>query len=452
LEFLESVTAAFSNLMWGYPLLVLLIGGGGYFLVYSRLLPFRYFRHAIHILLGKYDNPDEPGHINHYQALSTALSATIGMGNVSGVAVAIATGGPGAIFWMWVSALFGVATKFFTCSLAVMYRGYDDKGEIQGGPMYVIVEGLGKKWRPLAVFFSLACMIGVLPVFQANQYTQAIRDVVLADFGIEGSFTSNFITAIILIGLTSMVIFGGIKRIGKVAGSLVPLMTVLYVGAVLYIIFRVPAQIIPSISLIFSDAFSGNAVLGGALGSLIITGVKRGTFSNEAGLGTAPLAHGAAKTNEPIREGLVAMLGPVIDTMVICTMTALALIVTGVWKDSDQNGITLTAEAFAIGIPGYGHYILILCITIFSTTTMFAFPYYGTKCFAFVFGTKYQRYYNYFYLCSIIVGATASLSIIINLIDGVYALMSIPTMVSALLLSPKVRQAAVSYFHRLRSA
>jgi AGCS family alanine or glycine:cation symporter len=316
--------------------------------------------------------------------------------------------------------------------------------------MYVIVEGLGKKWRPLAVFFSLACMIGVLPVFQANQYTQAIRDVVLVDFGIEGNFTTNFITAIILVILTSMVIFGGIKRIGKVAGSLVPMMTVIYVGAVLYIIFSSSDQIIPSIELIFTDAFSGNALLGGALGSLIITGVKRGTFSNEAGLGTAPLAHGAAKTNEPIREGLVAMLGPVIDTMIICTMTALALIVTGVWKESDQNGISLTAEAFAIGIPGFGHYILILCITIFSTTTMFAFPYYGTKCFSFVFGTKHQNYYNYFYICSIILGATASLSIIINLIDGVYALMSIPTMVSALMLSPKVRKAAKLYFGQLK--
>lgn len=160
--------AAFSKFMWGYPLMILLLGGGLYFLVYSRLLPFRYFCHAFQILIGKYDNPNEPGQINHYQALATALSATIGMGNISGVAVAIATGGPGAIFWMWVSALFGVATKFFTCSLAVMYRGRDDRGELQGGPMYVIVEGLGRNWRPLAVFFSLAGMIGVLPVFQGK--------------------------------------------------------------------------------------------------------------------------------------------------------------------------------------------------------------------------------------------------------------------------------------------
>jgi len=449
LEFLEKATSAFSSFMWGYPLLILLIGGGAYFLFYSRLLPFRFLNHAIHVLMGRYDNPDEPGQINHYQALSTALSATIGMGNVSGVAVAIATGGPGAIFWMWVSAFFGIATKFFTCSLAVMYRGRDDRGEIQGGPMYVIVEGLGKSWRPLAVFFSLACMIGVLPVFQANQYTQAIRDVVLVDFGIEGNFTSNLITGLALVTLTSMVIFGGIKRIGKVAGSLVPIMTVVYIGTVLYIIFSSPDKIIPSLELIFTDAFSGNAVLGGALGTLIITGIKRGTFSNEAGLGTAPLAHGAAKTNEPIREGLVAMLGPIIDTILICTMTALALIITDVWKETDLNGITLTAAAFELGIPGFGHYILILCITIFSTTTMFAFPYYGIKCFSFIFGTRYQQFYNYFYIGSIILGSTASLSIIINLIDGTYALMSIPTVISTILLSPKVRQAAKIYFQKL---
>lgn len=450
MEYLEKASAAFSGFMWGTPLLVLLLGGGCFFLIYSKMLPFRYFRHAIQILIGKYDDPNEPGQINHYQALSTALSATIGMGNISGVAVAIATGGPGAIFWMWVSAFFGVATKFFTCSLSVMYRGKDDKGDLQGGPMYVIVEGLGKKWRPLAIFFCLAGMIGVLPIFQANQYTQAIRDIVLADFGIVGSFTTNLITALVIIIISSLVIFGGIKRIGKVAGSLVPLMTLLYVGSVLFIIFSSPGEILPSIELIFTDAFSGNAVMGGALGSLIVLGVKRGTFSNEAGLGTAPMAHGAAKTHEPIREGLVAMLGPVIDTIIICTMTALALIITGAWKSSDHNGVSLTAEAFSIGIPGVGKYILALCITIFSMTTLFAMPYYGAKCCSFVFGTKSVLYYNYFYICSIILGATASLGVIINFADGAYAMMAIPTMISTILLAPRVKKASTAYFAKLK--
>ncbi len=435
--------------MWGTPLLILLLGGGTYFLLYSRLLPFRYIRHAMDILSGKFDNPDEPGQINHYQALSTALAATIGMGNISGVAVAISTGGPGAIFWMWVSAFFGVATKFHTCSLAVMFRGHDDAGQLQGGPMYVITEGLGKQWKPLAIFFSLTGMIGVLPLFQANQYTEAINEIILGDLGIEGGFLTKLIIAIIIVIVAALVILGGIKRIGKVAGRLVPTMTILYVVSVLIIIFSHYQQIIPSIQLIFADAFSGKAVLGGALGQLIITGIKRGTFSNEAGLGTAPMAHGAAKTNEPIREGLVAMLGPIVDTIIICTMTALAIIITDVWQTHDLNGIALTAKAFKIGLHGFGHYILTICITIFALTTMFAYPYYGAKCFGFVFGTRYQNWYNYFYIGSIIVGATSTLGIVINLIDGVYALMSIPTVISALLLSPKVRLAAVDYFSRL---
>jgi len=435
--------------MWGTPLLILLLGGGGYFLIYSRLLPFRYFGHAIQIIRGKYDNPDEPGQINHFQALATALSATVGMGNVSGVAVAIALGGPGAIFWMWISAIIGVATKYFTCTLAVMYRGKDSAGVLQGGPMYVITQGLGRKWKPLAVFFSLAGLIGVLPIFQVNQYTQAVRDIVLTDLDIPSSFITNLITGLVIVIIASLVIFGGIKRIGKVASKLVPAMTVLYVGSVLFIIISQIEHLLPAFGLIFTDAFTGNAILGGAVGQLIITGIRRGTFSNEAGLGTAPMAHGAAKTSEPVREGLVAMLGPVIDTILICTMTALAIIITGVWKNNDVSGITLTAQAFNAGIPYIGHYVLMLCITIFAMTSLFAFPYYGTKCLGFLCGAKHQHLYNYFYIASILLGATASLSIIINLIDGFYAMMAIPTMISALLLSPKVRTASIKYFKQM---
>ena len=449
IDTLELITSSFSEFMWGTPLVFLLLGGGLFFLLYSELLPFRFFGHAISILRGKYDNPNEPGQINHFQALSTALSATVGMGNVSGVAVAISLGGPGAILWMWVSAIIGVTTKFFTCSLAVMFRGHDSRGQLQGGPMYVIVEGMGKQWKPLAMFFSIAGMVGVLPIFQANQYTQAVRDILLPELGLKGGFYTDLITALIIVALASLVIFGGIKRIGRVASRLVPLMTVLYVGSVLFILITHYDLILPGFELIFIDAFSGKAVLGGALGQLIITGIKRGTFSNEAGLGTAPMAHGAARTNEPIREGLVAMLGPIVDTILICTMTALALIVTGVWQHSDANGITLTAEAFSEGIPVIGHYVLMLCITIFALTTIFAFPYYGTKCFGFVFGAEKQYWYNFFYIASIIAGATATLDIIINLIDGVYALMAIPTMISAIWLAPHVKRAAMQYFKGL---
>lgn len=439
-----------ANLIWGTPILILLLGGGFYFLVYSRLVPLRYFTHALKILTGKYDDPNEPGQLRHYQALSTALAGTVGMGNVSGVAVAITMGGPGAIFWMWVSALLGVSTKFFTCSLAVMFRGKDSNGEIQGGPMYFITEGLGKNWKPVAVFFSVMGMIGVSPLFQANQLTQMIRDVILVPNGIAGNFQSNLITGIVIAVITGFVVIGGIKRIGNVTGRVVPFMVIVYVITVLFIIFSSPSQIIPAFKTILNDAFTGNAVLGGSLGAIIITGVRRAAFSNEAGLGTAPMAHGAAKTSEPIREGLVAMLGPIIDTIIICTMTALAIIITDAWIESSADGITLTAKAFDTAIPVIGKYILTISVTFFAMSTLFAFPYYGTKCLGFVAGAKYGYIYNYIFVIVIIIGAVSNLRVIIGLIDISFALMAFPTVISALLLSPHVRKAAKDYFGRLK--
>jgi AGCS family alanine or glycine:cation symporter len=448
----ERLITGFSDLAWGTPLLVLLLGGGLFFLLYSRLLPFRYFGHAIAILRGKYDNPDEPGQINHYQALSTALAATVGMGNITGVALAITMGGPGAIFWMWVSALLGVTTKYFTCTLAVMYRGRDTRGELQGGPMYVIMEGLGKNWKALAIFFSLMGMIGVLPMFQVNQLTQVVRDVVLIPNQVAAGFSSNLISGLIVAALVGVVIFGGIKRIGKVTGRMVPVMVVLYVISVLYIIFSQPENILPSFGLIFKDAFTAESVLGGSLGALVITGVRRAAFSNEAGIGTAPMAHGAAKTNEPVREGLVAMLGPVVDTIIVCTMTALALIMTGVWNLGESDGITLTADAFEQAMPGFGPYLLTICVSVFSLSTMLSFPYYGTKCFSFVFGARHSYLYKWFYLLTIPLGATATLGTVVGIFDGAYALMAFPTMISALLLSPKVVGASKDYFLRLKKS
>ena len=383
---LNEILVAFGDFAWGPPLLVLLLGGGLFFLIYSRLIPFRYFRHAIQILRGKYDDPNDPGDIDHYEALSTALAATVGVGNISGVAVAITLGGPGAIFWMWVSAMVGMATKFFTCTLAIMYRGKDSEGELQGGPMYVIMEGLGKKWKALAVFFSLAGLIGCFPMFQANQLTQTIHDVVLvpnglteapvfgflADWGLSNVDQTNLLTGIIITFLVSLVIFGGIKRIGSVAGKMVPAMVSIYVISVLYILFANFNDIPASLWLIIEDAFTGNAVLGGAVGALIITGIRRAAFSNEAGIGTAPMAHGAAKTQEPVREGLIAMLGPFIDTIVVCTMTALAIIITGAWTDKEAEGITVTLNAFETAMPGVGTWILTLCVFIFALTTLFS--------------------------------------------------------------------------------
>jgi AGCS family alanine or glycine:cation symporter len=442
----------FSNFLWGPPLLILLFTGGIYFMVYSRLRPLWYIRHAIGVLVGKYDNPDEPGQINHYQALSTALAGTVGMGNVSGVALAITMGGPGAIFWMWISAVLGMLTKFFTCTLAVMFRGYDSKGELQGGPMYFIMEGLGKKWKALAIFFSLAAMIGVSPMFQANQLTQAICDIALTPNGIPESFMVRLVIGLFITLIVTVVIFGGIKRIGKVAGRMVPLMVIIYITTVVIILILNSDRILPSLSLIVEDAFSAKSVLGGSLGAIVIMGFRRAAFSNEAGIGTAPMAHGAAKTNEPVREGLVAMLGPFIDTIIVCSMTALSILVTGVWVNTDLEGISLTNKAFETALPGAGGYILVICISIFALTTLFAFPYYGTKAFSFIFGAEYGNIYKYLYVLSISLGAVSSLSVVISIFDSAYALMAFPTMLAAILLSPHVVRETKKYFDKFKNS
>ncbi|MFW5819836.1 MAG: alanine/glycine:cation symporter family protein [Bacteroidota bacterium] len=440
----------FSNFIWGTPLLLLLFLGGSYFFIYSRLKPLRYLSHTMKVLTGKYDNPDEPGQINHYQALSTALAGTVGMGNISGVAVALAMGGPGTIFWMWISAFLGILTKYFTCTLAVMFRGKDSEGDLQGGPMYYITEGLGKKWKPLAIFFSIAGMVGVSPIFQANQLSQAIIDIILVPAGLNDTTIMKLIIGLLITLIVSLVLFGGIKRIGKVAGSLVPFMVILYIISVLYIIITNIGQVIPGFKMIFHDAFRADAVLGGSLGSMIVMGFRRAAFSNEAGIGTAPMAHGAAKTAEPVREGLVAMLGPFIDTIIVCTMTALAIIITGANIHGYDEGIGLTANAFSLGIPVIGNYILIVCAAIFSLTTLFAFPYYGTKCFSFVFGIRYSSIYKYLYVLSISLGTVSSLSVVISIFDSAYALMAFPTMIGAVLLSPHVKRETKRYFSMLK--
>lgn len=447
---LKELLTAFGNGMWGTPLLVLLMGGGLFFMLYSRFLPFRYFKHAIQILRGKYDGEKSEGDINHYQALSTALAATVGMGNISGVAVAITMGGPGAIFWMWVSAFVGMATKFFTCTLAVMYRGKDSLGQLQGGPMYVIREGLGKKWQFLAVLFCVAGIFGTIPSFQSNQLTAALGEGLLIPLGVEMTFWVKISIGIILAIVVGLVMLGGIKRIGVVAGSMVPIMVGIYVIAVLAILI-LNYELVPQyLLLIFTDAFTANSVLGGAVGAIIIAGARRAAFSNEAGIGTAPMAHGAAKTNEPVREGLVAMLGPAIDTIVVCTMTALAILITGIWQEHTEgiSGVTLTIKAFDDTLIG-GRYILMVALLIFAITSLFSYSYYGGKCFSYLFGAKHIRYYQYFYIGMVVWGSVTSLGAVIGLIDGMYALMAFPTMISALILSPKVIKAAKVYFAKV---
>ena len=446
---IDKIISEISSFVWGYPLLVILIGGGLYLLIISKFIPFKYFFHAIDIIRGKYDDKKSDGEISHFQALTTALSATVGMGNIAGVAVAISIGGPGAIFWMWISGIIGMSTKFFTSSLAIMYRGVDSVGNKQGGPMYFIVNGLGKKWLPMAIFFSFCGMVGALPVFNVNQLTQAINDIILRPNGLEVSLLSNAIIGLLLIILTSIVILGGLKRISKVSAKLVPFMVGVYILSVLVILMLNFDKVPQYIYLIFYDAFhadyySGNSALGGVLGALIILGIRRGAFSNEAGIGMAPMAHGAAKTNNPIKEGFVAMLGPFIDTLLVCTMTALAILVTGAWQ-SEADGVTLTATAFESTFSVAGNYILLACVFIFSISSLFSYSYYGTKCLSFLAGDHNKKKYNYIYIISIMLGATTSLSMMINLIDTFFALMAIPTMIATLILAPKVLQKLKTY-------
>ncbi len=448
---IERWVVAAADMVWGMPLLILLSGGGFFFMVYSKFLPYQYFGHAIGILRGKYDDPNDPGQISHFQALSGALAATIGMGNISGVALAIVAGGPGALFWMWVSAFVGIATKFFTCSLAVLYRGKDSEGEIQGGPMYVIREGLGRNWMPLAIFFSIAGFFGATPVFQANQLVASVKDVLFTANGVEDSFGLSLSMGLVIAFLVALVILGGIKRIGVVASKLVPSMVILYVLSVLTILFMNASEILPSLAFVVEDAFTAKAALGGAMGTIIIEGGKRAAFSNEAGIGMAPMMHGAAKTKEPIREGLVAMMEPFFDTLIVCTMTGLCIIITGVWKMESVNGIELTATAFSSELPGVGKLILVTCVSIFAITTIFGMSYYGRKCLSFLIGAKYGKYFNYWYLFLVVLGSVASLDVVVNLVFVAYGLMAIPTMTSAILLAPKVMEAAKDYFKRLHS-
>ena len=446
----------FSGWLWG-NLLYLLLGGGFFFAVFSRFSPFRYLGHGLALLLGKKVEQDAPGEVSHFRALCSALSGTVGMGNVAGVAVAITQGGPGAIFWMWVCALLGMATKFYTCSLAVMYRGKDENGVEQGGPMYFIREGLGEKWKPLAIFFAACGVFGCLPLLQSNQLTQIVNTLFFEPQGwfVGSDNTAQFRNALfglLLAVLVGMVVVGGIKRIGAFAARLVPGMILLYGGTSLLIILTHADQIFPSLSLILSDAFTGQAVAGGALGMVIVTGVRRAAFSNEAGMGTEAMAHGAAKTKEPIREGLVAMWGPVIDTLIMCTLTGLVLMVTGVWDSGIGDGVLLTTHAFEEALPGVGPYLLLAGVLCLSFSSMLGFSYYVVKCGCFLFGQKARLPVLGFYLLTIVVSAVVKMDVIINFLDIAFGLMAIPTILSSILLAPKVNKAAKEYFKKLKQS
>jgi AGCS family alanine or glycine:cation symporter len=454
MNFFSEGLNAFATFMWGTPLIVLLVGGGIFFVLHSRGVPYLHFRHGFEIISGKYDETSgDQGDISHFKALATALSGTLGLGNITGVAVAITIGGPGAIFWMWVTAVVGIATKFYTASLAVMYRGYDDAGHLQGGPMYVIREALGRRWLPLAWLFAIAAIFGSLPIFQINQLVQVVRDVVAIPAGLTSAdqhLVFDIGMGLILSAIVFAVIVGRIQRIASVTSRVVPFMVAFYFIITAVLLFRNADAIPGALALIFSDAFRGQSVAGGMLGTVILIGVQRGAFSNEAGIGTEAMAHGAAKTTEPIREGLVAMIGPVVDTLIVCTCTALAILVTGVWQ-GDAVGASMTTAAYEQAFPSIGGYLLVVMVFFLSMSTVLTFSYYGRKCTGFLFGTRFEPWYVWFYVGLITLGSVASLQAVIGLIDGMYAMMAIPTMISSLLLAPKVRAAASDYFSRQKA-
>ena len=446
-ENLEAWSVAFADAVWGLPMVALLLGGGAFFLVISRALPYRHLGHGFAVMSGRYDTPDEKGELSHFQALAAALSNTMGLGNIGGVALAIVAGGPGAVFWMWMSAVVGIATKFFTCSLGVMYRGVDSEGNLQGGPMYVIREALPKSLYPLAVLFSAAGMIGTLPMFQANQLTALIGQTV---FDGAPPAWSGFVTGLILAVLVGIVIFGGLPRVAKVAVRSLPAMVVVYVTMTLYVVLTHITEVPALLWLIVSEAFNPTAVGGGFIGIMLI-GVSRGVFSNEAGVGTEVMAHGAARTNEPIREGMVATLGPIFDTLLICTCTALVILLAGDWQSpGDLSGITLTANAVQTEMGTPGLLALAFVALILSTTTMFTGWYFGAKCFGFLVGADKQAYFRWFFIATVIFGASVSVDVVFNVISGSYGLMALPTMVSTIILAPRVMVAARDYFSRMQ--
>lgn len=435
-----------------WVMLFLIIGGGLFLVFYSKLMPYRYFKHAIAITAGKYDDPNDPGEVSHLQALSSAVAATVGLGNISGVAIAIYLGGPGVVFWIWVTAIVGMCIKFYSCSLAIMFRGQDSEGNLQGGPMYYITKGIGPKAKPLAIFFCLAGLFGVLPAFTVNQFTQTLMRVIQPDetIALLGDFNWKLGIGIVLSIITSFVIFGGLKKIAKVATAIVPFMVLVYLAAVIYIMIVNAGQILPSLKLIFVEAFNLKTAVQGGLWGLVIIGIRRAVFSNESGVGNAPMYHGQSKTNEPIQEGLVAMLGPFIDTIVVCTLTAIVILLSGAHLLAENNGIAMTLIAFEKSLYGVGDVLLMVVVAAFALSTLFTYSYYGTKCLSFLTNAKIGKYYNHIYILSITFAAVASVDLVVNLIDLSFALMVIPNMIAVLYLAPKVNQAMKKYFLKVK--
>ena len=421
--------SSFASLMWGPWLLILLLGVGFWLTLRLRGVQFRNLFYALRLTFSKERKGE--GDISHFGALMTALAATVGMGNIAGVSTAVVLGGPGAIFWMWITGLVGMATKYSESFLAVKYRQVNEHGEISGGPMYYLEYGLGKKWLGMcfAIFGSFAAF-GIGNMIQANTAANAVA----TSLG-----TSKFSVGIILSAMTAMVIIGGIKRIADVASIFVPFMVAIYFVGALIVILSHLGQLGAGIKLIFEHAFTGTAATGGFVGASLAQtiryGVARGLFSNESGMGSAPIAAAAAKTNQPAKQALVSMSGTFLDTLVVCSLTALVLSSTGVWV-SGETGVALTMQAFSEGLPGnWGNYIVTISAITFAFSTILAWEYYGEKCFEYIFGDKWVHLYRYLWVFFVFVGSIVKLELVWNFSDAMNALMAVPNLIGLALLS-----------------
>ncbi len=446
------------GIVWGPPFLILLIGTGVFLTIYLRFVQVRRFKHSVRIIRGDYDDPDEEGDLSHFQALSAALSATIGIGNIAGVATAIHYGGPGALFWMWLVAFVGMATKGVECFLGHRFREIHPDGSVSGGPMYYIRNGMAPGWRWLGVAFAfLAALasLGSADMVQSNTVSQ----ILLKDLSMP-----TWLTGIILASLVGVVIIGGIRRIGHVASKLVPTMCVVYMVAGLAIIIMNLAAVPDALALIVTQAFTPQGEIGGFAGSTFLLtltwGAKRGLFSNEAGQGSAPIAHAAARTSESVREGIVAQIGPFIDSLVVCTVTGLVIITTGAWTgafDGDGNllnGAALTAWAFQKGlspiVPG-GHYLITLAVPLFAYSTMIAWSYYGDRSVTFLWGRRAQTPYRLLFVAFTFVGCTLALPLVWDMADVSNGLMAVPNLIALVALARFTKREYADYFRRMEA-
>lgn len=444
LQTLSALITRFSDFVCGYPLFLLLIGGGLVLFFYSGCVSLRHLGSAVTAL--RHKEAGSEGQISSFQALMSAIASTVGMGNIAGVAIAITVGGPGAIFWMWVSAIVGMSTKFFEGTLAIMYRGHDSAGQPQGGTMYTLVNGLGAKWRPLATFFAVVGLIGTLCVMQANQLVESVTTVFTTPAGIENTPLLRFGMGVVIAFVVGAVIIGGIRRISAISSRIVPVMVGGYMLLVCCILCLHIGQLPELFATIIRSAFSMEAGIGGILGTAL-TGARRAAYVNEAGVGTAGMMHGASRNDNPIREGLVAMIGPAIDSGLVCTLTALPILLAGQYADTEGiKGLYIALNAFETLLPGWGQYLLMVMVFFFAFSTMFSYSYYGLKCTNFLFGAHRAKYYNYFYLVMIVVAAVVPLGTVVAVMDLSFALMALPTMTSLLLLAPKVKQQMKRYF------